>query len=88
MTPKEIIAGLQAINNGTDRDCLDGQSCAAVDLAGYVRQDAIDSLLGHWNEHLRSNTLASIIGDIDDIIDELRAFERAVRFRFAAEFEK
>jgi hypothetical protein len=84
MTHKEIIAGLRAINEGTDTTCLDGQSLRPVDLYGTARQAAVQVLLENWADALDGGaSLAGLLHDVNAVRGELAAFERAVRYRFS-----
>lgn len=87
MSVDDIVRGLHAINDGEDKTCLDGQGLEPVDLYGYARQDAARVLIQSWTDGLRDGALLpAMIHDVEDTVAELRAFERAVRFRFSDHF--
>jgi hypothetical protein len=55
----------------------DHDEFAPIDLYGYARQSAMQTLILNWTE-CPGEDVADLANDIDEVIEELREFKRAV----------
>jgi len=84
----EIVAGIKAINDGKDKTCNHGEDLAPHGIAGYARHAAVSELIENWDAAIsEGRSLRSLVGDVQDVIVDLRKFRQAVKFRFAKEMD-